>query len=132
MMKKVLRYTAIFLLNFFMSFIYWFFQSAFNFVIFSILYSISFNFVMGLDDFIYPSKEMYVYGPADSYYMMYLILVLYIIVIVLINVCILNGWLRKKYEVDIMKYTVLAILGFNILFIMWFTQYILAVCFNIY
>ena len=96
MMKKVLRYTAIFLLNFFMSFIYWFFQSAFN-------------FVMGLDD-----------------------LVLYIIVIVLINVCILNGWLRKKYEVDIMKYTVLAILGFNILFIMWFTQYILAVCFNIY
>lgn len=119
MMKKVLRYTAIFLLNFFMSFIYWFFQSAFN-------------FVMGLDDFIYPSKEMYVYGPADSYYMMYLILVLYIIVIVLINVCILNGWLRKKYEVDIMKYTVLAILGFNILFIMWFTQYILTVCFNIY
>lgn len=119
MMKKVLRYTAIFLLNFFMSFIYWFFQSAFN-------------FVMGLDDFIYSSKEMYVYRPADSYYMMYLILVLYIIVIVLINVCILNGWLRKKYEVDIMKYTVLAILGFNILFIMWFTKYILAVCFNIY
>lgn len=118
-MKKVLRYTAIFLLNFFMSFIYWFFQSAFN-------------FVMGLDDFIYSSKEMYVYRPEDSYYMMYLILVLYIIVIVLINVCILNGWLRKKYEVDIMKYTVLAILGFNILFIMWFTKYILAVCFNIY
>lgn len=119
MMKKVLRYTAIFLLNFFMSFIYWFFQSAFN-------------FVMGLDDFIYPSKEAYIYEPVRSYYILYLLLFIYILVIVLINVCILNGWLRKKYEVDIMKYTVLAILGFNILFIMWFTQYILAVCFNIY
>lgn len=38
----------------------------------------------------------------------------------------------KKYEVDIMMCAVLAILGFNILFIMWFTRYILAVCFKIY
>lgn len=118
-MKKVLRYTAIFLLNFFMSFIYWFFQSAFN-------------FVMGLDDFIYPSKEAYIYEPVRSYYILYLLLFIYILVIVLTNVCILNKWIRKKYKIDIMKYTALAILGFNILFIMWFAQYILAVCFNIY
>ncbi|MCI5654941.1 MAG: hypothetical protein MR300_00595 [Ruminococcus sp.] len=119
MMKKVLKYTAIFLLNFFMSFIYWFWQ-------------LVMSFATGLGDFTYSSKEAYIYAPARSYYMMYLILVFYIIIVVLINVCILNGWLRKKYEIDIMKYTVLAILGFNILFIMWFAQYILAVCFNIY
>lgn len=120
-MKKVLKYTAIFLLNFFMSFIYWFWQ-------------LVMSFATGLGDFTYSSKEayIYIYAPARSYYMMYLILVFYIIIVVLINVCILNGWLRKKYEIDIMKYTILAILGFNILFIMWFAQYILAVCFNIY
>ncbi len=119
MMKKVLRYTAIFLLNFFMSFIYWFWQ----FVV---------NFAMGLDDFTYSSKEAYIYEPVRSYYILYLLLFIYILVIVLINVCILNRWIRKKYKIDIMKYTALAILGFNILFIMWFAQYILAVCFNIY
>lgn len=118
-MKKTQKYTAIFLLNFFMSLIYWFWQLVVNLVI-------------GLNDFTYSSKEAYIYEPAEVYYMLYLLLFIYIVVVVLINVCILNGWIRKKYEVDIMKCAVLAILGFNILFIMWFTRYILAVCFNIY
>ncbi len=48
MMKKVLKYTAIFLLNFFMSFIYWFWQ-------------LVMSFATGLGDFTYSSKEAYIY-----------------------------------------------------------------------
>lgn len=56
-MKKTQKYTAIFLLNFFMSLIYWFWQLVVNLVI-------------GLNDFTYSSKEAYIYEPAEVYYML--------------------------------------------------------------
>ena len=78
-MKKTQKYTAIFLLDFFMSLIYWFWQLVVNLVI-------------GLNDFTYSSKEAYIYEPAEVYYMLYLLLFIYIVVGVFKKLFIFNCW----------------------------------------
>lgn len=78
-MKKTQKYTAIFLLNFFMSLIYWFWQLVVNLVI-------------GLNDFTYSSKEAYIYEPAEVYYMLYLLFV-YLYCRCCFNQCMYFKWL---------------------------------------
>ena len=103
-MTRRVTYISTFFLNFLMSIGYWFFLFGCNFAI-------------GLDDFMYPSREAYIYSPAKSYYKLYIFVFIYITVVVLLNMLIVNRWIRKKYRFNTVFYAITAIVGFNILFI---------------
>ena len=106
-MTKRVTYISTFFLNFLMSIGYWYLLLAYSLVI-------------GLDDFMYPSREAYIYSPAKSYYGLYIFVFIYITVVVLLNMLIVNRWIRKKYRFNTVFYAIIAIVGFNILFIAGF------------
>ena len=118
-MTRRVTYISTFFLNLLMSIVYWYFL-------------LTYNLVIDLDDFMYPPREVDIYSPAKSYYELYIFVFIYITVVVLLNMLIVNRWIRKRYEFNTVFYMIIAILGFNILLVAYVIFWLFIVLLMLY